>query len=184
MDQSGHKAFLHPFHPYATTSVAADSTVVTTMVSSTHMPSNGDRIPPSGLEIRARKASRKRSRASRRAPTTLLSTDTANFRAMVQQFTGVPTRPYVASCASEGPSTLDFGYGREEPVCQTDGLQQQLDYYKNGPTQRQGEALGFMMSEENMENEPLRHQGDGLFLDVLGRHLMLPPGHRADTYFC
>ncbi|KAG0482674.1 hypothetical protein HPP92_010758 [Vanilla planifolia] len=164
MDQSGHKAFLHPFHPYATTSVAADSTVVTTMVSSTHMPSNGDRIPPSGLEIRARKAGRKRSRASRRAPTTLLSTDTANFRAMVQQFTGVPTRPYVASCASEGPSTLDFGYGREEP--------------------RQGEALGFMMSEENMENEPLRHQGDGLFLDVLGRHLMLPPGHRADTYFC
>ncbi|KVH89645.1 VQ-like protein [Cynara cardunculus var. scolymus] len=31
---------------------------------------------------------RRRSRASRKTPTTLLNTDTSNFRAMVQQFTG------------------------------------------------------------------------------------------------
>jgi hypothetical protein len=36
---------------------------------------------------------RRRSRASRRAPVTLLNTDTANFRAMVQQLTGVPPGP-------------------------------------------------------------------------------------------
>uniref|UniRef100_A0ACD6A714 Uncharacterized protein n=1 Tax=Avena sativa TaxID=4498 RepID=A0ACD6A714_AVESA len=38
-------------------------------------------------------AARKRARASRRAPVTMLNTDAANFRAMVQQFTGIPTPP-------------------------------------------------------------------------------------------
>ncbi|KAF8687283.1 hypothetical protein HU200_042963 [Digitaria exilis] len=42
---------------------------------------------------RVGKPARRRSRASRRAPVTLLNTDTANFRAMVQQFTGIPTPP-------------------------------------------------------------------------------------------
>ncbi|GFP99638.1 hypothetical protein PHJA_002107900 [Phtheirospermum japonicum] len=37
---------------------------------------------------------RKRSRASRRAPTTVLTTDTTNFRAMVQEFTGIPAPPF------------------------------------------------------------------------------------------
>ncbi|KAD7117533.1 hypothetical protein E3N88_04801 [Mikania micrantha] len=36
---------------------------------------------------------KKRSRASRRAPTTVLTTDTSNFRAMVQEFTGIPSPP-------------------------------------------------------------------------------------------
>jgi len=36
---------------------------------------------------------KKRSRASRRAPTTVLTTDTTNFRAMVQEFTGIPELP-------------------------------------------------------------------------------------------
>ncbi|XP_010526645.1 PREDICTED: uncharacterized protein LOC104804153 isoform X2 [Tarenaya hassleriana] len=39
------------------------------------------------------KRSKKRSRASRRAPTTVLTTDTSNFRAMVQEFTGIPAPP-------------------------------------------------------------------------------------------
>ncbi|KAG4933682.1 hypothetical protein JHK87_047684 [Glycine soja] len=37
--------------------------------------------------------SKKRSRASRLAPTTVLTTDTNNFRPMVQEFTGTPTPP-------------------------------------------------------------------------------------------
>ncbi|KAH9315798.1 hypothetical protein KI387_024425, partial [Taxus chinensis] len=36
------------------------------------------------------KACRKRSRASKRTPTTVLNTDTSNFKAMVQHFTGAP----------------------------------------------------------------------------------------------
>ncbi|KAL2316524.1 hypothetical protein Fmac_030400 [Flemingia macrophylla] len=44
-------------------------------------------------EGRVSKPIRRRSRASRRTPTTLLNTDTTNFRAMVQQFTGAPSAP-------------------------------------------------------------------------------------------
>ncbi|KAK4789798.1 hypothetical protein SAY86_017102 [Trapa natans] len=43
---------------------------------------------------------KKRSRASRRAPTTVLTTDTNNFRAMVQEFTGIPAPPFTSSSSS------------------------------------------------------------------------------------
>ncbi|CAO2175505.1 unnamed protein product [Urochloa humidicola] len=46
-----------------------------------------------------RGSSRKRARASRRAPTTVLTTDTSNFRAMVQEFTGIPAPPFAAAGA-------------------------------------------------------------------------------------
>ncbi|XP_060672944.1 uncharacterized protein LOC107420863 [Ziziphus jujuba] len=44
--------------------------------------------------------SKKRTRASRRAPTTVLTTDTSNFRAMVQEFTGIPAPPFSGSSYS------------------------------------------------------------------------------------
>ncbi|KAG5245823.1 hypothetical protein OIU77_019562 [Salix suchowensis] len=40
---------------------------------------------------------KKRTRASRRAPTTVLTTDTSNFRQMVQEFTGIPAPPFTGS---------------------------------------------------------------------------------------
>lgn len=43
---------------------------------------------------------KKRSRVSRRAPTTVLTTDTSNFRAMVQEFTGNPSTPFTGSSSS------------------------------------------------------------------------------------
>lgn len=46
------------------------------------------------------RSSKKRSRASRRAPTTVLNTDTSNFRAMVQEFTGIPAPPFSTSTSS------------------------------------------------------------------------------------
>ncbi|OIW16592.1 hypothetical protein TanjilG_02798 [Lupinus angustifolius] len=45
----------------------------------------------------AARNSKKRTRASRRAPTTVLTTDTSNFRAMVQEFTGIPAPPFSGS---------------------------------------------------------------------------------------
>ncbi|KAF5737982.1 hypothetical protein HS088_TW13G00875 [Tripterygium wilfordii] len=50
---------------------------------------------------------KKRSRASRRAPTTVLTTDTTNFRAMVQEFTGIPAPPFTSSPFPR-TSRLDF----------------------------------------------------------------------------
>ncbi|KAF7834286.1 rho GTPase-activating protein gacII-like isoform X1 [Senna tora] len=62
---------------------------------------------------------KKRSRASRRAPTTVLTTDTTNFRAMVQEFTGIPAPPFPSS--SPFPrSRLDlFGNNSASPSSTT-----------------------------------------------------------------
>lgn len=58
------------------------------------------------------KGSRKRTRASRRAPTTVLTTDTANFRQMVQEFTGIPSPPFSAAATSSYSRRFDlFGPG-------------------------------------------------------------------------
>jgi hypothetical protein len=51
----------------------------------------------------APRGSRKRTRASRRAPTTVLTTDISNFRAMVQEFTGIPSPPFATA---PGPAAL------------------------------------------------------------------------------
>ncbi|XP_022870833.1 uncharacterized protein LOC111390078 [Olea europaea var. sylvestris] len=52
---------------------------------------------PSDNHNQAVRNPKKRSRASRRAPTTVLTTDTTNFRAMVQEFTGIPELPFTSS---------------------------------------------------------------------------------------
>ncbi|KAG6524473.1 putative protein TPRXL [Zingiber officinale] len=73
-----------------------------------HLPSASG-SQPSTAEVEAQadppaapppRNSRKRSRASRRAPTTVLTTDTSNFRAMVQEFTGIPAAPFAAPSVS------------------------------------------------------------------------------------
>ncbi|KAL0289319.1 UNVERIFIED_CONTAM: VQ motif-containing protein 22 [Sesamum angustifolium] len=63
------------------------TTVATTAGAAITSRNDHDLTPNQG---RVSKPVRKRSRASRRTPTTLLNTDTTNFRAMVQQFTGGP----------------------------------------------------------------------------------------------
>ncbi|KAL1220631.1 VQ motif-containing protein 22 [Cardamine amara subsp. amara] len=66
--------------------------------------------PLSPESRRVSKPTRRRSRASRRTPTTLLSTDTANFRAMVQQFTGGP------SAVAFGSSSSGFSLTSSDPT--------------------------------------------------------------------
>lgn len=98
--------------PGHSTSAVSDATVVTTTVTSSstapssigpgHLSPSGSHLSPEG---RVSKPIRRRSRASRRTPTTLLNTDTTNFRAMVQQFTGGPSAPF--SSTSGG----GFGFG-------------------------------------------------------------------------
>ncbi|CAN7046463.1 unnamed protein product [Brassica rapa subsp. trilocularis] len=55
-----------------------------------------------GLAVTTR-IPKKRSRVSRRAPTTILTTDTSNFRAMVQEFTGSPSNPFAGLSSSSSP---------------------------------------------------------------------------------
>ncbi|GAB4848190.1 hypothetical protein Ancab_002857 [Ancistrocladus abbreviatus] len=84
----------------------SDATVVSTTISSPTTPtshlqttgaSSGPSSPHLNPEGRVSKPIRRRSRASRRTPTTLLNTDTTNFRAMVQQFTGGPPAAFPPS---------------------------------------------------------------------------------------
>lgn len=56
-------------------------------------------IRSSGV-LHPKATTKKRTRASRRAPTTVLTTDTTNFRAMVQEFTGIPSPPFTAGGSS------------------------------------------------------------------------------------
>ncbi|KAH0455611.1 hypothetical protein IEQ34_015643 [Dendrobium chrysotoxum] len=100
----------------------------------------------------ATKPARKRSRASRRTPTTLLNTDASNFRTMVQQFTGVPSAPYIPG----GPSTISYGFGfglglgLDNPIQQTTtahGLHQQQYFNNFAPAEQ------FAMNYENIDNE-------------------------------
>lgn len=57
---------------------------------------------------------KKRTRASRRAPTTVLTTDTSNFRQMVQEFTGIPAPPF-STATSAFSRRLDL-FGRGESL--------------------------------------------------------------------
>lgn len=56
---------------------------------------------------------RRRPRAPRRIPATLLTANTTNFRALVQQFTGRPTTPF-SSRSQRGPLTLNFQLGTQQ----------------------------------------------------------------------
>ncbi|KAI3760816.1 hypothetical protein L1987_51215 [Smallanthus sonchifolius] len=56
---------------------------------------------------------KKRTQASRCAPTTVFTTDTTNFRQMVQEFTGIPPAPF-----SRRPDVFDSG-GEKGPLYPT-----------------------------------------------------------------
>ncbi|KAL8215567.1 hypothetical protein R6Q57_022404 [Mikania cordata] len=74
-------------------------------------------VNPNPVDGASPKNPKKRTRASRRAPTTVLTTDTSNFRQMVQEFTGIPTAPFSGSSSSSPFSRRrDFYAGGVAPV--------------------------------------------------------------------
>ncbi|KAI5678576.1 hypothetical protein M9H77_09526 [Catharanthus roseus] len=106
----------------------AESTVVTTTFNSATVPSprglgghNSDHLSPDSGRVS--RPIRRRSRASRRTPTTLLNTDTSNFRAMVQQFTGGPNNydnnpaifPTMGFQHFPSGANFSFGHGNHVP---------------------------------------------------------------------
>ncbi|KAF5725554.1 mental retardation GTPase activating protein 4 [Tripterygium wilfordii] len=99
--------------PHATTAVTTTATTTTTTTTSNQFSSSssGGFGPNLSLEGRVSKPIRRRSRASRRTPTTLLNTDASNFRAMVQQFTGGSTAPFGSAVQHPGVHNIDFELG-------------------------------------------------------------------------
>ncbi|XP_062095469.1 VQ motif-containing protein 22-like [Humulus lupulus] len=57
---------------------------------------------------------RRRSRASKKTPTTLLNANANNFRTLVQQFTGCPTP--ISFANQKGPLNLNFGLKNATPM--------------------------------------------------------------------
>ncbi|XP_058727898.1 VQ motif-containing protein 22-like [Vicia villosa] len=110
----------------------SDSTVMTTnplpsqttVMSPTNSYSNNtsDQLTPKSGNVS--KPIRRRSRASKRTPTTLLNANTTNFRQLVQQFTGCPSTSLSSSLSSlgvrKGPITLNFQQGSSKQNIQHD----------------------------------------------------------------
>ncbi|XP_022727996.1 VQ motif-containing protein 22-like [Durio zibethinus] len=150
----------------------SEATVVSSTITSSSAPasSSGGHLSPEG---RVGKTVRRRSRASRRTPTTLLNTDTTNFRAMVQQFTGGPSAPFVAGAHPGGPN-FGFGFGGRQPHVNPGSLmvppagfhlqyqQQQQQQQQQPQFQHQNHPYMFSLNSNN-------NQGAGdLFLQRLG----------------
>ncbi|KAI4308616.1 hypothetical protein L6164_031672 [Bauhinia variegata] len=98
----------------AVTASQASSSPLLGMLSSSSSPTTTSPSTHLSPEGRVSKPVRRRSRASRRTPTTLLNTDTTNFRAMVQQFTGGPSGPFAPTASVAGAGglpNLGFGFG-------------------------------------------------------------------------
>lgn len=103
--------------------------------------SAGGHLTPEG---RVAKPIRRRTRASRRTPTTLLNTDTSNFRAMVQQFTGGPSAPFPGTNQPHHGGMPGFRFGQR--VNPTTAVMMQpsmfhLQYHHPPPPQQQQQPL-------------------------------------------
>lgn len=78
-------------------SMGSDPNPIIFQAPATAVGENKDLLGAAQNQNPAARNPRKRPRASRRAPTTVLTTDTANFRAKVQEFTGIPAPPFNSS---------------------------------------------------------------------------------------
>ncbi|KAJ1383855.1 hypothetical protein SESBI_42994 [Sesbania bispinosa] len=177
---SGPNDWLHFYEQsYTSGQVLPSSVSDATAVTTTSSPPVGTptQLSPEG---RVSKPIRRRSRASRRTPTTLLNTDTTNFRAMVQQFTGGPSAPFAPTATSALPN-LGFGFGSRPGPVNPNGLmlassgfhleqQQQLYNQQNQQNyiyNREGGDNTFFQRLNNNPTPP--NPNGGLFMDHGGR---------------
>uniref|UniRef100_A0A2P2PTY7 VQ domain-containing protein n=1 Tax=Rhizophora mucronata TaxID=61149 RepID=A0A2P2PTY7_RHIMU len=168
----------------------SEATAVTTTITSATAPtplgsansgtSGGGRLSHEG---RVCKPPRRRSRASRRTPTTLLNTDTTNFRAMVQQFTGGPSAPYAAG-SQLNAANYNLGIGLRQanvnpsiPVMvspaaagyhlQYQPQQQQQQQYQHQDQPRPASYM-FSLGNSNNNNNSFGPSGNNFFLQRFG----------------
>ncbi|GLT49490.1 hypothetical protein SLA2020_230420 [Shorea laevis] len=164
-----------------------DATTVTASV----MTSDGNLSPVSSSPV---KSTRRRSRASKKAPTTLLNANASNFRALVHQFTGCPTRPL----SRRGPVNLNFALRNEEST-QTNVSSASTtpifgtNYYFQHPNQPQPPQQQEHHMFQNQQNDVLYHRtntdipnGFDAIDAVSEQDFPAYPyssGHRNDGYF-
>lgn len=147
----------------------SDATVVTTTITSASTPSplgagnsssGAGHLSPEG---RVSKPIRRRSRASRRTPTTLLNTDTTNFRAMVQQFTGGPSAPFASGSQLNAPN-FNFGLG----------VSRQVHVNPSSVMMPAGYHLQFQQQQQQQHNQQYQQQSQGSYMFSLGNNNINP----------
>ncbi|XP_039023315.1 uncharacterized protein LOC120155930 [Hibiscus syriacus] len=112
---------------------------------------NGVRISTqSDQTTSAVKNPKKRTRASRRAPTTVLTTDTTNFRAMVQEFTGIPAPPFSGSSYSRRLDLFVSG-----SASRSSHLEPLGSLYPLRPSAKRVQTTPFASSSSSLLNNPL-----------------------------
>lgn len=161
---------------------ASDSIIVTTTSRSLTMDGVAARgnmsmsSTQSNMEGRVGKSGRRRSRASRRAPTTMLNTDTANFRSMVQQFTGIMSGPGPYPYPIVDPHSIT-GYNFNEPesahrpsaraMPMELQQQQQYQYQYHARERQQASQNETFLPELNNSSANLDQVGDEFFADAM-----------------
>ncbi|KAL5141057.1 VQ motif-containing protein 22 [Glycine soja] len=109
MDSHGHDHdHDHDHHALAPNTTEGFSSSPTPTMPSSESNSILSQLSPKG---NVSKPIRRRSRASKRTPTTLLNANPTNFRALVQQFTGCPRTTMSTLGVHKGPITLNFQQG-------------------------------------------------------------------------
>ncbi|GKV18007.1 hypothetical protein SLEP1_g28444 [Rubroshorea leprosula] len=171
--------------------VGAASFPDATRVTASLMTSDGNLSPGSSSPVNSK---RRRSRASKRAPTTLLNADTSNFRALVHQFTGCPSRPL----SQRGPVNLNFAVGNEERIQTNVSSASTMpifgtNYYFQHPNQPQPPQQQQHHMFQNQQNDVPYHgtntdipNGFDAFDAVSVQDFRAYPyssGHRNDGYF-
>lgn len=111
---------------YPNTTMAQSSGEPPVYIDSSHVATGTDQPSPKPI--------RRRSRASRRTPVTVLNASPTDFRALVQRFTGCDSKDKVASASAsavnlpKGPVTIDFTRNIDHA---TDQSSSRYTYYDN-----------------------------------------------------
>lgn len=119
-----------------------------------HQAHAGDSSTPS-------KPIRRRSRASKKTPTTLLNANAKNFRALVQKFTGCPNNSNISLANQKGPVNLNFGLKNATPIAEpfrNQSSQPELEVPPQNHQRQQQQQQRSYFQENNNYNMGQDHQ--------------------------
>ncbi|CAJ2677845.1 unnamed protein product [Trifolium pratense] len=122
------------------------------------------------------KPTRKRSRASKKTPITLLNANTNNFRTLVQQFTGCPTTTSTAMSFSthKGPITLNFQQAHHHHQVTLPQQQKVIPKQKLMQNQHQSQSSFLPTSMEGSDyGLPMNNNDNDLFMNALSNFLFM-----------
>lgn len=142
-----HNAPARPVGLFTSNQISDATTVTTNTISS----ASGGGLSPEG---RVSKPVRKRSRASRRTPTTLLNTDTANFRAMVQQFTGGSLASFPSTGSSSSSSSSSYPIGTNFSL----GIGSGQQYANPNAVMVPRPGYNILQAQQQLQHQQQQHQ--------------------------